>query len=56
VDQISCGEPHLYRTSLSGVRVIMMLMRVLMAESLCQAMTGQISTPECLSLGACGSQ
>jgi hypothetical protein len=36
------------RVSLSDVRVIMEIMRVLVEELLCQTVTGQISVLECL--------
>jgi hypothetical protein len=55
-DRISCGEPLPCQASLSGVKVIMMFMRVLEMESLCQAATGWILALECLLSGTCGSQ
>jgi hypothetical protein len=54
VDQIFYGEVHLYRMSLSDVRVIIVIMRVLIMELLCQTMTGQILALECLLPGMRG--
>jgi hypothetical protein len=39
VDRIFHGEARLYRASLSDVRVIMAIMRVLIVELICQAVT-----------------
>jgi hypothetical protein len=56
-DWISCGEPRPHQVSLSNVRVtIIMFMRVLVVESLCQTTMGWILTLECLLSGARGSQ
>jgi hypothetical protein len=55
-DWISCGEPRPRQVSLSGVRVIMTFMCVLMVKSQCQMTTGQIPALECQLLGARGSQ
>jgi hypothetical protein len=55
-DRISCGELGPYQVSLSGVKVIMMFLRVFMVESLSQAATGWILALECLLSGTRGSQ
>jgi hypothetical protein len=46
--------PAFIRVSLSDVRVIMMIMRVLMVKLLCQAVMGRISVLEYLLLDARG--
>jgi hypothetical protein len=55
VDRIFCGEPRPHWTSLSDVRGIMMFMRILMVESLCQAAMGWISALQCLLSDVRGS-
>jgi hypothetical protein len=54
VDQSFYREPCAYRASLSNVKVIMMIIRVLMVELLCQAVIGQIPTLECKLPGTGG--
>jgi hypothetical protein len=54
VDLIFYGEPYPYQASLSDVRVILAIMRVLMMELPCQAVTGQILGLKCLLSSACG--
>jgi hypothetical protein len=54
VDWIFYGEPHTFWTSLSNVRVIMVIIRVLRVELLCQVLTGHILALECMLLGAHG--
>jgi hypothetical protein len=46
------GKPTPIGGFLSDVRVIMMIMRILMAMSLCQAALGQVPVLECLLPGA----
>jgi hypothetical protein len=48
VDLIFGREPPPYLVSVSDIRVIMVIMRVLMVELLCQVVTGQIPALECL--------
>jgi hypothetical protein len=47
-------EPPSYRMSLSDIGVIIAIMRVLVVELLCQAVTGWIPTLKCLLPGAHG--
>jgi hypothetical protein len=49
-------NPTFTGASLSGVRVIMAIMRVLVVELLCQVMMGQVLVIECPLIGACGHQ
>jgi hypothetical protein len=42
------------RACLSYVRVIMVIMRVPLVDSLCQAVIGRIPAPEYMLSGACG--
>jgi hypothetical protein len=56
VDWIFDGGPRPRRASLSDVKIIMMFMRVLMLESLCQTVMGHISALKFLASGPCGSQ
>jgi hypothetical protein len=49
VDRIFYGELRPYRMSLSNVKVIMMIMRALVVELLCQTVIGRISGLESLS-------
>jgi uncharacterized membrane protein len=53
-DRIYCGEPHPRHVSLSGDKVIMMFMHVLVVESLYQVVIGWIPTHKCPLLGARG--
>jgi hypothetical protein len=47
-------KPTFTRANLSDVRMIIAIMRVLMVDLLCQAVTGRIPTLECMLLGARG--
>jgi hypothetical protein len=47
------GNPTPIGESLSDVRVIMMIMRVLMVKSLCQMAMGRVPILKCLLLSAC---
>jgi hypothetical protein len=53
MDQTSYGEAHLKQVNLSDIRVIMAIMRILMRESLCQVVTGQILVLEYPLFGTC---
>jgi hypothetical protein len=54
VDQIFYGESALIGASLSVVRVITAIMRVLAVKFLYQAVTGRVSVLECMLSGARG--
>jgi hypothetical protein len=47
------GSPVFIEASLSDVRVIMAIWRVLVVDLICQVATGWIPSLECLLLGAC---
>jgi hypothetical protein len=48
VDRIFYGEPRPYQVSLSDVKVILAIMRILMVELLCQMVMRQILVLECM--------
>jgi hypothetical protein len=53
VQLIFYGEPRPYRTILSDVRVIIVIMRVLIVELLCHAVMGWIPSLGCLLPSMC---
>jgi hypothetical protein len=47
-------KPTVTRACLSGVRVIMLIMHVLVVELLCHAVMGWVPVLKCLLSGVCG--